>query len=200
MTLLVFAAGTFKPGEMLAEHDLAARLGVSRTPIRSALTRLEVDGWITIYPKRGALVRDFSAKDIADMADARVLLESDGIARAATAVRRRLGSELVELVDRQYAAFRERDIATFVELTLQFHHAFVAAGGNRLLVEICDHFADRQRQLLFAKGDEMLERSGAIIAEHRELLTHLRADDPAAFADALRAHVSNTLDTDAGPL
>lgn len=192
--------GTHPPGTMLSENDLALRIGVSRTPIRAALARLQDDGWVTIYPKRGALVRAPSPEEIADLADARLVLESSGVSRATTAGRARLAEELHDAVERQRAALTAADVAAFVELTLSFHAAFVAAGGNRYLIDLCDRFADRQRQLLFAQREVLLSRSEAILEEHERLLERLREDDPAGFAEVLRAHLARTHGDHLAPL
>src|SRR5919107_2703631 len=70
--------GTHPGGSMLSENTLAAGLRMSRTPVRAALLRLEEEGWVTIYPKRGALVRAFTAQDGQELAGARHLLETGG--------------------------------------------------------------------------------------------------------------------------
>src|SRR5919107_6361680 len=70
--------GTYVGGSMLSENALAAGLGMSRTPVRAALLRLEEEGWVTIYPKRGALVRAFTQQDGQELAGALHLLETGG--------------------------------------------------------------------------------------------------------------------------
>ena len=57
-------AGTLAPGTMLSENELATELGMSRTPVRTALSRLQSEGWVTIYPQRGALVRELTADEV----------------------------------------------------------------------------------------------------------------------------------------
>src|SRR5205823_13426599 len=65
----------FKPGTFLAERELAARLGMSKTPVRSALERLQTEGFVQIAPKQGAVVREPSLHEIVDMIDFRIALE-----------------------------------------------------------------------------------------------------------------------------
>lgn len=192
--------GTHRPGTMLSENELAGRLGMSRTPVRAALARLQDEGWITIYPKRGALVRELGPREIADLADARLILEAMGVQRATSAVRRSLADRLEpQLVD-QRAALVDRDLDRFVELTIAFHRSFVEASGNAVLVEIGDRLADRQRLLLSAHRDTLFERVDETIAEHLALLEALRADDPAGFAEALRVHIMDTHGPELGPV
>src|SRR5262245_4889452 len=67
--------GRYEPGVMLSESELAASLGVSRTPVRTALARLQDEGWVTIYSKRGALVRGLSTEELRYSADVRQTLQ-----------------------------------------------------------------------------------------------------------------------------
>ncbi|GLU90965.1 MULTISPECIES: GntR family transcriptional regulator [Agromyces] len=192
--------GTHRPGEMLSENELAQGLGMSRTPVRSALTRLQDEGWITIYPKRGALVRALSDREIAELADARLILEAMGVQRASTEVRRALADRLEPQLDAQRRALLARDLDGFVTLTIAFHRSFVEAAGNAVLAEIADRLTDRQRLLLSAHRETLFERVEETVAEHRSLIERLRADDPAGFAAALRGHLMDTHGPELGPV
>lgn len=182
--------GTHRPGSMLGEASLAAELGVSRTPVRAALTRLQEEGWITVYPKRGALVQGLSEPVIAELAEARFLLETLAVGRASPADRERLAEVLEGSLARQREAFAAADVRRFVELTLEFHRGFVEAGGNAVLLELYDRLADRQRFLLFAAGDRLLGRCADILAEHEQLIEHLRTGDAAGFGRVLGEHIT----------
>ncbi|GAA2091171.1 GntR family transcriptional regulator [Brevibacterium salitolerans] len=182
--------GVDPPGTMLGEAALAADLGMSRTPVRVALARLQDEGWIVVYPKRGALVTGVSPAVAAELADARFVLESTAVDRASPQLRETLAARLAESVEGQREAFRRQDLRGFIDLTLRFHHGFVEAGGSSVLVELYERLADRHRFLLFAAGDRLLARCEEIIAEHQALVEHLRAGDAPAFATALRAHIS----------
>ncbi|RGC65264.1 putative HTH-type transcriptional regulator YdfH [Micromonospora sp. MW-13] len=188
--------GVHPTGAMLGEESLAAEIGVSRTPVRTALARLQDEGWITIYPKRGALVQGLSERAVADLADARLLLESAAPARASADARKLLAERLGRSIEAQREAFRDDDVRHFIELTIEFHRAFVEATGNSVLLELNDRLADRQRFLLFSCGDRLLARCGDIIAEHETLVERLRIGDASGFAEALRAHLADTYATE----
>ncbi len=192
--------GTHRPGTMLSENELAAELSMSRTPVRAALTRLQDEGLIAIYPKRGALVRSLSDREIADLADARLVLESAGVQRASTAARRALADRLEPGLVEQRAALIARDLDGFVTSTIAFHRSFVEAGGNLALTEIGDRLTDRQRLLLSAQRDSLFERADQIFDEHRALVERLRADDPDGFAEALRGHLLDMHGPELGPI
>jgi DNA-binding GntR family transcriptional regulator len=181
--------GTYSAGSLLSENELAAAVGVSRTPVRAALARLREEGWIVVFPQRGALVKALSSQEIRDIADARLTLESAGITRAGSTRRAALAGELAELVDRQRQALSRRRVADFIELTIAFHGSFVEAGGNTYLIDVFRRLGDRQRQLLFSEKDQLLARADSIIAEHQLLLDRLAADDPPGFAAVLRDHM-----------
>jgi len=185
--------GTFPGESMLSESQLAAQLGMSRTPVRTALTRLQDEGWIRIYPKSGALVRGLTSEDVADIVDARVVLETSGVTRATSEVRARLAVDLRPAIQEQREVLAAGDMRRFVELSMEFHGAFLTVGGNPYLIDLGERLANRQRQMLFAHQDAMRSRSDHIIDEHQHLLDCLRDDDPARFDLILRAHLSDTL-------
>ncbi|GAA4477187.1 GntR family transcriptional regulator [Enteractinococcus fodinae] len=182
--------GTHLPGTMLGENALATDLGVSRTPIRVALARLQDEGWIVIYPKRGALVQGMSERTIAELAEARVLLETTAVDRASTQLRHRLADRLDRSIAEQREALTRGDLRGFIDLTLEFHRGFVEAGGNTVLLELYAQLSDRHRFVLFAAGDRLLNRGAEIIAEHVQLTEYLRTGDADAFAKTLRVHIT----------
>ncbi|WP_426937130.1 GntR family transcriptional regulator [Brevibacterium sp. LE-L] len=182
--------GGHAPGTMLGEAALATEIGVSRTPVRVALARLQDEGWIRIYPKRGAVVQGIDERTIAELADARYLLETTAVERAPEALRQRLASSFDELITQQRAAFAEADVARFIELTLEFHRGFVEAGDSQVMLEMYSLLSDRHRFALFMNSSHLLARCDEIIAEQEKLVEHLRSGDAAAFADTLRGHIA----------
>ncbi len=130
--------GAYGPEERLIEEQLAERLGVSRTPIRQALTRLEAEGLVELAPNRGARVRSFSVADVWDIYDLRAVLEGHAARRAAG---RLGGDELARLQElageMEGLAGRfenhEEEIRTLVALNQEFHGAIVEATRNKRL-------------------------------------------------------------------
>jgi len=185
--------GSHQPGAMLGEASLAQALGVSRTPVRAALARLQEEGWVVVYPKRGVLVRGLGDRQVLELADARFVLETTAVDRAPADLRRRLADRLEESIAAQREAFAAREVRSFVELTLQFHRGFVEAGGNEVLLELYDRLSDRHRFVLFASGARLLARCAEIVDEHQQLTDRLRAGDVRAFALILREHIGEVL-------
>lgn len=181
--------GLHAPGSMLSEAELAAAHGVSRTPVRAALSRLQEDGWVTVYPKRGVLVRELSAQEAYDFADARHLLESGSVQRMRPEERGVLADRLNALLDAQEAAIAARELPELIELMLAFHRSFVEAAGNETLLELYDRLNARHAMMMIQRQDAFFARSDAVMAEHRSLIGQLRAGDWAAFTATLRTHM-----------
>ena len=134
---LIFA-GEYGPEERLVEEHLAERLGVSRTPIRQALTMLEAEGLVEIAPNRGATVCSFSIEDVWDIYDLRAVLEGYAARRAA----KRMGIDEVEVLRRSAGEMdglagkyqdHEEEIRKLVALNQEFHGTIISASRNRRL-------------------------------------------------------------------
>lgn len=183
--------GTHPGGSMLSENTLAAALDVSRTPVRAALVRLAEEGWVTIYPKRGALVRAFTAQDGQELAGARHLLETGGVRTASPAALAEMCTRLEALIDDQETALRTRDRDGFVELCTAFHRVFVEVGGNGLLLDFADRLRTRQAMMLHLSLASIDAHAPQLVDEHRALVDAARRGDVDRFADLLHAHMSD---------
>lgn len=179
----------YEGGTLLTEGDLADAVGVSRTPVREALLRLEVEGLIRLYPKKGALVLPVSAQEIADVVETRLLVEEHA-ARKAVPARAELISRLEELLDQQRAQAADGDLAALAISDRCFHAEIVRSAGNQILERLYDQLRDRQLRMGVAVMHAHPDRVAKSIAEHAEILRALRAGDPDAAAAAVHTHVS----------
>lgn len=182
------ADGELPPGTLLSENELAASLSVSRTPVRAALARLRDEGWITVLPQRGALVRALSETDVREAAQVRHALESAAIRAVDPAERAALVTRLGVALDEQADALATRDFARFVELGTAFHRAFVVAAGNELMLSLYDRLQDRQALSIIRSRPRIQRDPAGVLDDHRTLLRHVAAGDWAAFADHLQSH------------
>jgi DNA-binding GntR family transcriptional regulator len=187
-------SGELAGGTMITESEMAARLGVSRTPVRAALVRLQDDGWVSIFPQRGALVREVGAEEAAHIAEARLLLEAGSVRQldddALTALQTELHANLGELEQRLSSG----SLDGFVDLDIDFHRNLVEAARNPLLLDFYDRLRDRQALLISRRLSSATRQAAQILAEHRELVSYLddaRWDD---FQAGLRAHLLVTRD------
>ena len=131
-------AGEYAPEERLIEEQLAERLGVSRTPVRQALTLLEAEGLVELAPNRGATVRSFTVADVWDIYDLRAVLEGHAARRAAGRIQgdevgrlRELAAQMEGLAGR--FEDHEEEIRALVGLNQEFHGAIVEASRNTRL-------------------------------------------------------------------
>src|SRR5262245_45209591 len=134
--------GELEPGAFIAERPLAARLGMSTTPVRSALQRLEVEGLLNISPQQGAVVRDFSFREITELYEIRMALEPF----VARQIAGRLTPGQVDRVNANLAAQREnlerREIALCVRLDEDFHTLFSEFLDNREIARVMGQLRD----------------------------------------------------------
>ena len=180
--------GEFVPGTMLSENELASMLSMSRTPVRAALTRLQDEGWVTIYAQRGALVRQLTADEVRESAEVRNALECAAVRYAGPAQRAGLAGRLAENLDRQEEALLSGDINAFAVLAMKFHRAFVEASENSTMLAVNDRLQDRQYLSIIGSAGRISDDPRQVIAEHRELLEYAVQGDWVAFATALDQH------------
>jgi DNA-binding GntR family transcriptional regulator len=183
--------GRFAGGDLISEGDVAAQVGLSRTPVREAFLRLESEGLLRLYPKRGALVVPVSAAEIEDVMETRLLVERfaiEKIGRASDA----LVAELEASIARQERFARRGDARAFVEADREFHRLLVAETRNDVLIALHDSLRDRQARMGLAALSAVADRVREIGEEHRALVAALAAGEPAA-SELLVAHLQRTL-------
>jgi DNA-binding GntR family transcriptional regulator len=156
--------------------------------VREALLRLEVEGLIKLYPKKGALVRPVSAQEIEDVIDARRLVEVHA-AKRAWARRTELVTALAPWLDLMAAARDRGDVVALMTADRAFHAAVVDAGGNQLLGELYQRLRDRQMRIGVAAMRVEPERMDRAVADHAELIETLRDGDPARWRTLVERHI-----------
>lgn len=177
--------GTLLPGARLRETELAARLAISRTPVREAIRRLEADGLVEHQPRQGASLRRLGHAEVTELYEMRVVLEGTAArlaARAASAL------ELAELdeINAEMTAFS--DPVLIARANRQFHITLLNAAKNRFLRRA---MTGLRRTALVLGRSTLMEpnRSAAAAAEHAALLDALHRRDGAAAEEAMRAHI-----------
>ncbi|MFJ6797604.1 GntR family transcriptional regulator [Streptomyces sp. NPDC091268] len=178
----------YEGGTLLTEGELAGAVGVSRTPVREALLRLETEGLLKLYPKKGALVLPVSAQEIADVIETRLLVEEFTVRRALPPPPGLL-DRLAHLLDEQRRHAAAGDLTAMLAADRGFHAEIVRSAGNQILCRLYDQLRDRQLRMgvaLLHAHPERVERS---LVEHAEILDALRAGDAERAAAAVRGHV-----------
>jgi len=167
--------GQLPAGARVAEPDLAERFGISRTPIREAFRQLESEGFITVIPRKGAVVASFSSKDVSDFYDLKALLEGYAARCAAKNLTEKELSRM-ETVNRQMeAAAGKRDLRKVLGLHNEFHDIFLKACGNERLHSIIQGMVMQfQRYRLVLSMPGKIEGS---VRQHREIIQAFRKQD-----------------------
>ncbi|KAF4405350.1 MULTISPECIES: GntR family transcriptional regulator [Streptomyces] len=184
---------TYEGGTLLTEGHLAEAVGVSRTPVREALLRLEVEGLIKLYPKKGALVLPVSVQEIRDVVETRLLVEEHAV-RKAVPVTPQLAARLEELLADQRAHGAAGDLTAFSVSDRCFHAEIVRSTGNEILIRLYDQLRDRQLRMGVAVMHQCPGRIDKSIDEHTAILAALRDGDGEAAAGVVRRHVGRVLE------
>lgn len=128
--------GNLKPGQRLMEVQLAEQLGVSRTPVREAIRKLELEGFVIMLPRKGAYVADMSVKDIIDVLEVRGALEG----LAANLAAERMGEKEIEELKKASEALNEamenEDLDEILKRDVEFHQRIFDAAGNKKLTQM----------------------------------------------------------------
>src|SRR5690554_5430838 len=172
-----------RPGERLMEIQLAEEMGVSRTPVREAIRKLELEGFVVMLPRRGAYVAGISMKDILEVFEVRAALE----ALAAGLAAERITEEELEEMERQLVKEAEEteanNLRSIVEIDTTFHDLLYKAARNERLI----HFVNLLQEQLHRFRSASLARPGrskTALDEHRKIIEAL-ADRNAKLAEEL---------------
>ncbi|WP_253865919.1 GntR family transcriptional regulator [Prauserella halophila] len=185
--------GRLPGGELLSEGDAATALDLSRTPVREAFLRLEVEGLLRLYPKRGALVVPVSPDEADEVTEARILLESHAAERVIERGEAAdVAARMRAVLDRQRALDVPADRARFSTLDREFHATLVDAAGNGLISHFYSGLHDRQVRMATSALRRVPDRRTEILAEHDTLCTLLEHGDAAGFRATLTTHINGT--------
>jgi DNA-binding GntR family transcriptional regulator len=180
-------------GQLLTEGALAQEVGISRTPVREALLRLEVEGLVTLHPKKGALIATYSRRDVEDVLEARELVESFTASRS-FARRATVLPAVEEIHERMRRNRREHDTAGFTTSDREFHEVIVDAAGNEVLSAVYRMLRERQTLFTSVIMRGRVDRMDEAIGEHDRIIEALRCDDVVAFEAVVRSHLAWSID------
>jgi DNA-binding GntR family transcriptional regulator len=189
--------GGFPGGELISEGEVAAALGMSRTPVREAFLRLEAEGLLRLYPQRGALVVPVSSEEARAVIEARQVLEqfaAGKVIRGGPAARAAVSARLSAELQRQRDAAAKSDWEEFSEADRAFHDVILQESGNAIVAGFYTSLRDRQmrmnRELVMHE-----ERIATIVEEHRLILEAIRDADLERTDEIVRTHLASTMRT-----
>jgi DNA-binding GntR family transcriptional regulator len=184
--------GTVPPGGQLREREIADDLGVSRSPLREALSRLEEEGLVVRVPFRGAFVVEVSAHDIAEIASIRMLVEPYAGGLALDALRGSAAPRLAEVIEELHRATRDSDIPASIDAHLQFHRLFYDLSHHALLRSMWNGWETKLR-LYLSVDHRSYSDLHDIADEHERLAAAALEGDEERFRRALAQHFPSAL-------
>ncbi|MFI8785210.1 GntR family transcriptional regulator [Streptomyces sp. NPDC055105] len=187
--------GELVPGEVYSAPVLGDGLGVSATPVREAMQQLAREGAVEVVPNRGFRVTERSARELAELAEVRALIEVPVVLRLARTVPVARWAELRPLADATAVAAAGGDRAHYAETDRAFHRAMLALSGNEQLVQVADDL-HRRSQWPLPGGGPLSRRADLVAdaAEHMALLAALEAQDLTVVRALVREHFAGAAD------
>jgi DNA-binding GntR family transcriptional regulator len=179
-------AGDFDAEVRLTEESLSQQLGISKSPIREALNGLEHEGLISIEPRRGAYLRQFSAKEVEDLYNLREVLEIYAVSTAT--ITPELLRALKESIKRTSLLLKADDRSGHIEEDARFHGLIAEAAGNRELARTLDKI---QNQIWLFRCKTYDLSSSTAPRAHTAILKALEDGDRRKAQAAMREHISH---------
>lgn len=182
--------GILKPGERLMEIHLAKRLGVSRTPIREAIRMLELEGLVTMVPRKGAEVSRISKKDLSDVLEVRRVLDCLATELACERITDEQKAELERAENLFVEATSSNDFTKIAEADVAFHDVILRASGNERLIQMVNNLAERiyRYRLEYIKDKKNHSR---LIEEHAQIVRYVINGNSQQAVEAAKIHIDN---------
>jgi DNA-binding GntR family transcriptional regulator len=180
---------TFPPGEFLSERQLAARLGMSKTPVKAALERLEFEGFITVSPQQGIVVRDLSIHEIADLFEIRLAMETFVVRAIAGKLTAAQQLQLQRNLDQQTQAATSNDVRPCVQLDTEFHRLLCEFHGNREILLVMSRLREKMHRLISRVFANQSGRPTDSAREHAAIAQAVVEGDAELAAHRMEQHL-----------
>jgi DNA-binding GntR family transcriptional regulator len=182
--------GELKPGERLMEIQLAEKMGVSRTPVREAIRKLELEGLVEMLPRKGAHVADLSAKDIMDVLEVRSTLDGLASSLSASRITDDEIKELKHVLTQFESCIEKNNIHGSIKKDVEFHDIIYRSSRNEKLIQISNNLREQvQRYRIIYLKD--YGSSKDIVKEHTEIYEAIKGRDPEAARNHAVKHIIN---------
>ena len=185
-------SGDIKPGERLMEVALAEQMGVSRTPVREAIRRLEAEGLVTMVPRKGTHVSELSAKDIIDVLEVRGALDKLATALAAKRMKPQQIRSLENIHKQFIACVEKENIDGAIRKDIEFHDAIYAASGNSRLIGVLSSLREHiyRFRVIYLREMNIAEY---VEQEHHQILDAIREGNEKLAAELSEKHIRNQM-------
>lgn len=182
--------GELKPGERLMEIHLANRLGVSRTPIREAIRKLELEGLVIMIPRRGAEVAQITEKNLRDVLEVRRALDAFAAGLACERMDEECIHELNDAKIEFEKATKTKDAKIIAKADVKFHDIILMSTGNERLVQLVNNLAEQLYRYRFEYiKDEQSHKQ--LMEEHEEIYSSIVIGNKERASHAVQVHINN---------
>ena len=182
--------GELQPGERLMEIQLAQRLGVSRTPVREAIRKLELEGLVLMIPRRGAEVAEITRQDLEDVLEVRAALEELAVKDACEHITDELLQDLKKAANEFKRSLEGTDLVACAEADIHFHEIIYAATNNKRLVQMLNNLREQMyRYRMENLKDKRTYRT--LVEEHDAIRRALKKHDKEKAGAAINVHIEN---------
>lgn len=182
--------GELAPGERLMEKQLAEKMGVSRTPIREAIRKLELEGLVIMVPRKGAEVAMITEQDIKDVLEVRAALESLAVKLACQRMATKDINELLAVNDAFVGAARRKDVETVIKKDVEFHDCIYHATSNKKLIGMINNLQEqiyRFRVEYIRQMDDFQK----LVDEHESIVNAIAKKQSDEAQDIATKHIEN---------
>lgn len=180
--------GEIPPGTRMMEVELANEMGVSRTPIREAIRKLEKEGLVGIEPRKGAYAENISIKEMVDVFDVREYLEGMAASLAALKITREEREELKDISNSFKDAVQNGDIEEIVKYDEYFHKFIVKCSDNKTLIKLISQVQDLSLRFRYIFFDDF-GRFNHIPTEHQEIVNAIVEGDQEKARAEMSEHI-----------
>ncbi len=182
--------GVLRPGERMMEIQLAEEMGVSRTPVREAIRKLELEGFVVMVPRKGAYVAGISLKDINDVFEIRAALEALAAGLAAERMTEDELEQMERLLVRKAEIIENNDLESIVEVDTDFHATLYKASRNERLIQILSNLRE-QIQRFRTTSLAVPGRMKDALEEHRKMVEALSERNVTLAQSLATEHIEN---------
>ncbi|MBQ8232194.1 MAG: GntR family transcriptional regulator [Lachnospiraceae bacterium] len=182
--------GELKPGERLMEIHLANRLGVSRTPIREAIRKLELEGLVTMIPRRGAEVAQITEKSMSDVLEVRRAMDALCVELACERISDEEIMDLKAACDNFERAVRSKDAKKIAQADVELHDIIVKATGNSRLIQLINNLSEQMYRYRYEYIKDASQHA-RLIEEHRIIYESIVRKDKETASQAAKMHIDN---------
>ena len=182
--------GSLPPGDVLSKRQLAQQLRMSKTPVGSALERLEAEGFVAISPRRGFIVRDLSACGLMDLFDLRLALEPFVVQRLAGRLTQAQAESLLANTKTQTGSAKDGDVPRSIRLDTEYHLMLCQFLGNSIILGIMSNLMSKLQQMIAWVVSRHPERLTASPQEHAAIADALIKGDGDRAAEKMVSHLT----------